>query len=457
MSRTPLAASLTFLVAQAASVATAQERTPLDEFVDGFPMELEKQTREADYTELFRGGDVSAYFNVRTSEFLPTAILPPHQPLMPLGSRPMPEIGAIKVGLPSESKLDGPLTLDEFLEKSDFAQAYLVVHKGDVVYEKYPRMRPEDHHLWMSAAKPTASLVIDQLISEGRIDETAPITKYLTDFQGTDWDGITTGDVLDMATGMDLEDTSESRFDPDNIARRVYEAEFGFPNETRGVETLRDVLRSTPAKEKPGQAFEYASGLTQMLVLLAEEVEGDRWHEIFDRRVWSKVGAEGPLQLHMTPDGIVAAHGLVSSNLRDFARFGMLYTPSWNRIAVEKVVTDEILDRIHDGVRSHEFMMAGFDGPVMADYLGSNDFIANSRQWDVIWPDGDMWKGGLMTQGLYVSPSRDLVIVYFNVNNDDHSGHRFARAIATSGHFDEVGDDEDAPEKKSRRPRPKRK
>ena len=142
------------------------------------------------------------------------------------------------------------------------------------------------------------------------------------------------------------------------------------------------------------------------------------------------------MQFHLTPDGIAAAHGLVSSNLRDFARFGMLYTPSWNKIAVEQVVSDEILERIHKGVRSHEFIMAGFDGAVFADYLGSKDFIANSRQWDFIWPDGDMWKGGLMTQGQYVSPSRDLVIVYFNVNNDDHSGHRFAWPIATSGLFD---------------------
>lgn len=434
MLRKTLTASLFVLTAAAAG---AQDRTPLDAFVDGFPIELEKETREADYNELFRGGDPSAYFNVRTSEFFPTAILPSRQGVMPLASNPMPEIGEIKSELPSESKLDGPLTLNEFLEKSEFAQAYLVVHKGEIVYEKYPRIRPEDHHLWMSSAKPMASLVIDQLISEGKIDENAPITTYLTDFQGTPWDGVTTKDVMDMASGMDLEDTSESRFDPDNIARRVYEAEFGFPNETRGVEKLRDVLRSTPKREEPGQAFHYASGLTQMLVILAEEVENDRWAQIFDRRVWSKVGAEGVLQIHLTPDGIAAAHGLVSSNLRDFARFGMLYTPSWNKIATEQVVTDEILARIHDGVRSHEFMMAGFDGPVFADYLGSNDFIANSRQWDILWPDGDMWKGGLMTQGLYVSPSRDLVIVYFNVNNDDHSGHRYPRAIATSGLFDE--------------------
>ena len=80
--------------------------------------------------------------------------------------------------------------------------------------------------------------------------------------------------------------------------------------------------------------------------------------------------------------------------------------------------------------------MAGFDGPVFAERVGTEDFIANSRQWDLVWPDGDMMKFGLMGQGLYVSPSRDLVIVYFNVNNEDLSAHRYVRPIATSGLFD---------------------
>jgi len=345
----------------------------------------------------------------------------------------MPEVGLIE----AETEHFGRLSLDAFLARSDsYSQAYLVVHKGDIVYEKYPRMRREDSHLWMSSAKPTASLIIDMLISEGRIDGNQPITKYMTDFRGTDWDGVTTRDVMDMATGMDVEDTTESRFDPKNVARRVYQAEFNFPNPITGkIELLADVLKSAKAIKKPGLAFEYASGLTQMFVLLAEAVEGERWQQSFDRRVWSKIGAEAPLQLHTTPDGIAAAHGLISSTLRDMARFGMLYTPSWSKIAVQQVVTPEILKRIHTEVRSHEFLMKGFYGPVFAGYTGSDDFIANSRQWDLVWPDGDLWKGGLQTQGLYVSPSRDLVICYFGVNNDDHSGHRFARPIAISRLF----------------------
>lgn len=414
--------------------AGGTNRTPLERFLDGFPIELAKRAVKANYEELFAGGDVSAYVNLRAAEYLRTAVLPASQPMMPLGDRPLPEVGLIK----AETEHAGKLTLDEYLARSDlYAQAYLVVHKGDIVYEKYPRMRPEDSHLWMSSAKPTGSLIIDLLISEGKIDENAPITNYMTDFQGTDWDGISVRDVMDMATGMDLEDTGESRFDPNNVARRTYEAEFNFPNAITGkVEMLADVLKSAKAIKTPGLAFEYSSGLTQMLVLLAEAVEGERWQQSFDRRVWSKIGAEGPLQVHTTPDGIAAAHGLISSRLRDMARFGMLYTPSWNKTAVEQVVTPEILKRIQNGVRSHEFLMRGFDGPVFASYLGCDDFIANSRQWDLVWPEGDFWKGGLQTQGLYVSPSRDLVICYFSVNNDDHSGHRFARPIATSGLFD---------------------
>ncbi len=417
-----------------ATPLAAQERTPLEEFMNGFPIELEERTRAASYEELFKGGDVSAYFNMRVAEFMETAVLPSRQPVMPLIRRPMPEIGSVE----AETMNDGTMSLDTFLSKSEsYAQAYLVVHKGEVVYEKYPRMRREDAHLWMSCAKPTASLIVDMLISEGKIDEDRPITDYLTDWKGTDWDGVTTREVLDMTSGMDLDDTAESRLAPNSIANRLYRAELGFPNPNTGeVELLAEVLKSTEAKSDPGLAFEYSSGLTQVLVLLAEAIEGERWHQIFDRRVWSKVGAEGALQLHLTPDGIAAAHGLVSSNLRDFARFGMLYTPSWKKIAVEKVVSDEILTRTQDGVRPREVFMNGA-GPRFANYLGSDDVIGHSRQWDLVWSDGDLWKGGLMSQGLYVSPSRDLVIVYFSVNNDDHSVHRFARPIATSGLFDE--------------------
>ncbi len=418
----------------AAGAAHAGDKTPLEEFIRGFPIELSEEAMSADLPAWFAGGDVSHYVSMRMSELLPTAVVPRRVPIMPLGERPVPEVGAVEV----ETKNFGPLTLNEFLARPDsYAQAFLVIHKGDIVFESYPRIRPSDHHLWMSTAKPTASLLIDLLISEGKIDEHAPMSDYIEEFKGTAWDNVTVNHTMNMGTGLDIEDTPTTRAQPDSHATRLYRSEFNMPYNGE-VQRLVDVLASAEKQTEPGEKFVYASAHTQALVLLAEAVTGERWHQTFDRMVWSKIGAEGPLQVHTTHEGIALAHGVVSSRLRDLARFGMLYTPSWERVATEQVVSDEILARIQSDVQTYAFFMAG-TGAGFAEYIGESEnptFVANSRQWDVLWPDGDMWKGGLMGQGLYVSPSRDLVIVYFSTNNEDSSSHRWPRPIATSGLFD---------------------
>ncbi|MBL0381385.1 MAG: hypothetical protein JKP90_17480 [Desulfofustis sp. PB-SRB1] len=41
--------------------------------------------------------------------------------------------------------------------------------------------------------------------------------------------------------------------------------------------------------------------------------------------------ARNSMQHHLTPDGTSVAHGLLSTTAEDFARFGMLFTPSWNK------------------------------------------------------------------------------------------------------------------------------
>jgi hypothetical protein len=43
-----------------------------------------------------------------------------------------------------------------------------------------------------------------------------------------------------------------------------------------------------------------------------------------------------------------------------------------------------------------------------------------------------MYKGGFGGQGLYVSPSRDLVIVWFSTGKGDYQEETMAREIAKS-------------------------
>ena len=115
--------------------------------------------------------------------------------------------------------------------------------------------------------------------------------------------------------------------------------------------------------------------------------------------------------------------------LRGMARFAMLYTPSWNKVARERVVSPAISQRIRGGVRSHEFFMQGADGPVFTDRL-NDEIVSNSRQWDAVFADGDFFKSGFMGQGIYVSPDRDLVIAFFSTSRDTGSIQRYLRPIA---------------------------
>lgn len=423
-----LALSISGGAAADAGGEAPEARTPLEAFVDGFPLELSVRTREASLPVLLSGGDEAAYFNMRASEFLPTAILPVQQPPMMLGENTVAEIGAVS----AETINFGTMTLDDYLAMPEsYVQGFIVVHEGQIVYEKYPRMRPGDHHLWMSNAKVTTSLVIDLLISDGLIDETKTLDTYIPAFAGTPTGQVTVRQALDMTTGLNSDENPDTRADPDSIALRTFKAEFGFPHNGT-VEPLIEVLRDAEVSIGADTAFQYASATTQLLVYLAEAVTQQRWADIFNERVWSHIGAEAPMQVHLTPDGIAVGHGLVSSTLRDLARFGMLYTPSWDAVATEQVVDKTIIQRIRDSVRSQDFFLGGYNGPVFQFLFNDDSMLSNSRQWDIVWPDGDMWKGGLMTQGLYVSPDRDLVIAYYSVNVADRSIDRFVRPIATS-------------------------
>lgn len=391
--------------------------------------EFRRLSRAVSVPELLKVGEVAALWNVNVARFLPTAML--CSPQGPGGLEPAerPEIGAIEAETPL-----GRLSLDAYLEHPEARmQGICVVHRGQVVFERYPGMRPEQPHLWASCAKPLAGLAVELLIEDGVLNDADTLAEHLPEFRDTAWAGQRIRNLLDMCPGLDCEENDETRADPNSIAIRAFLAEFGVPHGDR-QETLREVLRAAKPVRQPGMQFEYGSPTTQMLVLLVEAVSGQDWSQFVEARVWRHLRTDGPLQMHLSPDGIALAHGVASSTLRDMARFGMLYTPSWARVATRKVVSDAILARIRGGLRSRAFFYDGHDGRVFSGRFADTTILGASRQWDCIWDDCDMYKGGMMGQALYVSPVRDLVIAFFSTRAD-MSSVRYLRPIATSGLF----------------------
>jgi CubicO group peptidase (beta-lactamase class C family) len=195
------------------------------------------------------------------------------------------------------------------------------------------------------------------------------------------------------------------------------------------VESQLEIVRSARRLRPPGQSFDYSSLNTTVLTLLAEAVEGKRWADIFQDRVWSRIGVEGDMQVALAPDGTAQAHGLLSTRLRDVARYGLQYTPSWAKASREQIVTDAFVHEIQTGGRKSIFPKGELSNVMRNQAFPAHPPTANHWQWDAVWDDGDFFKGGVFGQGLYVSPGRDLVVAWYStVMSSDLT--QYARQIA---------------------------
>jgi len=414
--------------------ALAASRQPVSKAITGYSLgEYNALGAGFNLESALRGDDESLFGNARFAEFFHTVLVPSRVPPQPLPNKRIPAIGKIEA-----ETAYGKLSLDDFLANpNSFAQGFIVIHHGEVVYENYPGMKPTDSHLWASTAKPLAALLIEQLIDEGKIDPIKSYGSYVPDFRGTAWEPIPVIDIMNMAAGLNNGEDDASRADPNSIANRLFGSEFGYSDPITGqVETTRALMKAAKKVSEPGQHFVYSSMDAQALVILAEEVTQKRFSDVLEERVFAGVPLDGPIQIHVSSaDRLALGHGIVSSRLRDLALFGMLFTPSWKEISDRRVVSDAALKRIQTDLPSHEVFMSSNDGPRFTEAL-ADDVISNNRQWDAVFADGDFFKLGFMGQGLYVSPGRDLVIAYFSTNPDGEPGQRYMRPIAKSGFFD---------------------
>ena len=394
------------LAEQAAAVAP---KIPVAAARAGFTPEQARDLRARySYEEAISAGDVSLFHFLNLGIWLPTAPVVREGDVVPLATALDPRIGETRISA------GGTKLADYLVSPASRAQGMVVVHRGRIVFEDYPGMRPFDHHVWMSTAKTTTSLVVRLLAEAGKIDVARPIEGYMPALRGTEWAGTSVLDVLDMASGMDIVETQANRMKPRSAITRYNLAASGEPNADGKKEELFEVVRTAKRLRPAGEAFDYSSMNTTLLVLLAEAVENKRWHEIFQERVWAKMTAEGDMPVAYAPDGTALPHGLVASRLRDLARYGLLYTPSWGKAARERVVSAAFVREIQTGGRKEIFMKGEIGAAMQKVHFPNDPPTANAWQWDGVWDDGDFFKGGVFGQGLYVSPARDLVAVWFS-------------------------------------------
>lgn len=352
-------------------------------------------------------GEIMRYAFLNTPEFMPHAVIHRDGPISELAETPRDDLPGRRVRTPL-----GELTLDEYVERGP-VNGVVILHRGAIVYERYPRMRRVDKHLLMSVSKVFASTLIAILEDRGQIDTTATVESYLPELAESGWEGVSVRDVLDMTSGIDCDELSPAAYHDTGSTYYPFEESLGLlPTYPGSRYSTWEYVATLQRGMEPGQVYDYTSVNTFILGWLAERITGKRFADLLSEEIWSQIGAESDALISSSRCGAVAHHGGIVTRLRDLARFGLLFTPSWPVVSQTQIVSDRHLRQITEGGRP-EIFDTGALGKRLLEQLAPARPQHNSYQWDFVMPDGDFYKGGFGGQGLYISPTRDLVVAYF--------------------------------------------
>ena len=368
-----------------------------------------------------------AQFNfLNTAQLFPHALIHRSGPISPLTRSLNNDILDMTV-----QSVEGTSRFNEFVtDKSNFIDGVIALHKGKVVYESYPGMRPFDKHLWWSVTKVFTGALVAILEERNLIDINRAIDSYVPELSASGYAGVSVRDVVDMCSGIDaLEMDDPDAYTNINSPYTKFEGTLGMLPETETTPSSPyKALTEFGRRNPPGEGFYYTSVDTFACSWLIEKILKKPFHEIVREEFWSKIGPENDAMVIVGSDGSPASHGGVSSTLADMARFGLLFTPSWKTVSQEQIISPKHIGKIQNDAR-HENFNNGAAGPFWEDVTGES-LSHNVLQWDFVTKDGDFFKAGWGAQGLYISPARDFVFTFFSHQNAAIPILKFGRQIA---------------------------
>ena len=130
------------------------------------------------------------------------------------------------------------------------------------------------------------SIMIGQLITEGKLKESDKFVDYYPDFKnGTAFDRVTVKTLLDMQGGVGVSDNYPTGPQGWGVAiAQMY-----------ATTDMNWFLKNNRKMAfEPGTEAEYRSVDTQLLGMIIKKVTGMRIADYFSENIWQKVGAEFP-------------------------------------------------------------------------------------------------------------------------------------------------------------------
>ena len=215
---------------------------------------------------------------------------------------------------------------ETFLKETN-TNAFLIIRNGKITYEQYWNGKTQSTVLpSYSVAKTMTSLLIGQLIDEGKIKESDTFVSILPKFKAnSSFDKVTIKDLLDMNSGIGVSDNYPTGPSGWGVAIAQMYA-------TTDMNWF--LMHNRKMKEEPGTFPEYRSVNTQMLGMIIQKVTGRSLAEEFTDRVWQNVGADNDATWNVdSAAGHEKAFCCFNATARDYARVGQALMSGEPKIA----------------------------------------------------------------------------------------------------------------------------
>lgn len=285
----------------------------------------------------------------------------------------------------------------EFLERT-YTDAFLVLHRGELVYEHYANgMTADTPHLLFSITKSFFGLLAEILIAEGTVDPEAPVVRYVPELGESGFAASTVRQILDMTDGVAFNE------DYANLEADVHRYSAAYWTPQAGSGGVFEALKRLTAREaEPGAQFRYRTPVADVLGWVLLRATGQSLTKLLGDRVWRPAGCADNAQILLDTAGHEIAGAGLNATARDLARVAlMLLAGGW--VEDRLVIPPAALDSIAMGGDRTLFDAAGLPTRPGGSY--------RSQWWVNHEGYGSLSALGVFGQRLYLEPGSGLAVV----------------------------------------------
>jgi CubicO group peptidase (beta-lactamase class C family) len=285
---------------------------------------------------------------------------------------------------------------------ANYTDGILILHKGQVVYEKYfGCLNEAGKHAAMSMTKSITGLMAEILVVEGLLDDKMEISSIIPELKNSAFGNATVRQVMDMTTALDY---SEDYSDPEADIWVYSKAASPLPKPKgyEGPNGYFEYLQTVKQVGIHGEAFGYRTINTDALGWILTRVTGKDLAQLLSERIWSRMGAEQDGYMTVDAKGTPFAGGGLSAGMRDLGRIGLLMLND-GKINGQRLFPKEVTHNIRAGGDKKAFTKAGYKTLKGGSY--------RSMWWIFHNKHGAFAARGVHGQTIYVDPGAEMVIV----------------------------------------------